>query len=328
MSTLKARIASAFRQRELEFWLGCLVILLVSPLLFYYGYCWGWWGRNSLLLQYHFQCDCPIASEQTRYAEEVEVIVSACRHNYSKLSPSGQFLLVNEGKSALLIYLYDLQTMEKVPAQSISSFLTDELGFVESGLEDDIIDLSTGKQYPIRTYRYWQTNAYINGEPNIELLIASLHQAEQVILTPNYSTVFVLMPNFLTMPEHNFTFSLFDFPEWGPRRVEQFLQENNIVYRTILPRFPHEVLSPDGRLLARDDGIYLVETDQMIVKAPVSFVSGWTYDGRGVIYAASHRCLLTLGLPFGDDTWCEIEVPQPVLLLKVPEEYLVPQEVP
>src|SRR5687768_16749344 len=113
MSTLKARIASAFRQRELEFWLGCLVILLVSPLLFYYGYCWGWWGRNSLLLQYHFQCDCPIASEQTRYAEEVEVIVSACRHNYSKLSPSGRFLLVNEGKSGLLIYLYDLQTMEK-----------------------------------------------------------------------------------------------------------------------------------------------------------------------------------------------------------------------
>ena len=50
---------------------------------------------------------------------------------------------------------------------------------------------------------------------------------------------------------------------------------------------------------------------------------GWTYDGKGIIYSTrGGRCLLRLSLPMGDDSWCEIEVPQPVLLLKVPEKYL------
>lgn len=328
MSILQAEPSHSLKQRSrFVLAMGCLTGLLISPFLLYYAYCWGWWGYNSLLLQHLFQCNCPIASEDARYPDEVDVIVSACRHDYSVLSPSGRMLYV---RYKAISYLLDLQTMERtdVSRQPAATFLTDNLGFIEDGITDFIIDRTTGKQYPIRDFRYWREDTYLDGKPDVDLLASHLRQAEQVFLTPNHSRVIVLMPDFFIDPKQGFTFSLFDFPEWDHTRVEQFLQENNISYGTTLPWFPHEVLSPDGRLLAKDDGIYLVETDQMILKAPVSFVSGWTHDGRGVIYGASHRCLLRLGFPMGDDSWCEIEVPQPVLLLKVPEEYLLSTQTP
>ena len=94
--------------------------------------------------------------------------------------------------------------------------------------------------------------------------------------------------------------------------------------------FLHETVSLDGRLMTRDDGIYLVEANQRIGKIPPSFVMGWTSDGRGVIYSSLRgRCLIRTGVPFfGDDVGCKTWVPQPVILVKVPEEYLLPQETP
>jgi hypothetical protein len=316
-----------------RFWIGCFSLLLGLPLL-YYGYCWGLLGRHSLLLQYLFQCSCPPASEEARYPDDVDVIVPACRNVDIgvRLSPSGRFLYFREEKNGLAsAYFLDLQTMESITVtnQPFSSFITDDLWFVESGLDDDIIDRTTGKQYPIQTFRNWRENAYVNGEPNLELLVSALREAEQVFLTPNYSTVVVLMPNFLIKPEQNFTFSLFDFPEWSSNQVEQFLQENNIVYQTISVKYPHEVLSANGNLMARDDGIYLVETNRMIAKVPLSLVMGWTSDGRGAIYSSSGLCLLRLGIPIvWDESFCYIRVPQPVLLLKVPQEFLLPTELP
>lgn len=200
--------------------------------------------------------------------------------------------------------------------------MTDELGFIESGLEDYIIDRTTGRQYPIRAFRNWQETAYINGEPNLELLVSALLQAKQIFLMPNYSTVVVLMPNFVTNPERNFTFDQSDFPNWSPSRIEQFLQENKVVYETVRTNYPHEVLSPDQRLIARDDGIYLVETNRLIAKAPSLLVMGWDSNGRGAIYSSLRGlCLIRIGLPFSDDTGCKIWVPQPVIKLRVPEEY-------
>jgi hypothetical protein len=52
-------------------------------------------------------------------------------------------------------------------------------------------------------------------------------------------------------------------------------------------------------------------------------------NDQSVLYSANHiePCLLSLGVPFGDDTWCEIVVPQPVLLVRVPEQYLAPSRI-
>lgn len=323
MCTLRANITNSFRQRELEVAIISLFVILALPFLLKYGYCWGWWGRHSLLLQHYFQCQCPAASEEARYAEEVDVIVSACRESYVALSPSGRLLYVREKD---FNYLLDLQTSRRtdVSNQPYSTFLTDDVGFIEYP-KSYIVDLTTGKQYPIQQFRYSRPDAQVNGDTDLLLLVEHLQQAEQVFFIDDTDTVVALASDFRSNLKQNFIANRFDLTDFS---MEEFLQLNNITYRSITIRYPHEVLSPNGRLIARDNGIYLVETNQMIVKAPVSFVRGWTSDGRGVIYAVSDRCLFQLALPMGDDSWCEIEVPQPVLLLNVPEEYLLSTQTP
>jgi hypothetical protein len=323
MSTLRSKLTNSFRQRELELLIISLCVILASPFLFKHGYCWGWWRRHSLLLQHYFQCQCPAASEETRYPEEVDVIISACRESYVALSPSGRLLYVREKDFS---YLLDLQTSRRtdVSNQPYSTFLTDDVGFIEYP-ESYIVDLTTGKQYPIQQFRYSRPDAQVNGDTDLLLLVEHLQQADKVYFIDDSDTVVALASDFRTNLKQNFIANKYDLPDF---RMEKFLQLNNITYRSITIRYPHEVLSPNGRLIARDNGIYLGETNQMIVKAPVSFVRGWTSDGHGVIYAVSDRCLLQLALPMGDDSWCEIEVPQPVLLLNVPEEYLVSTQTP
>ena len=152
MKTLQAETHSTTKRRGFRFWISRFALVFGLGVLFYYGYCFGLWGRSSLLLQYLFQCSCPVTSEEARYPKQVDVIVPACRPARARLSPSGRFLYVREDKSGITTaYLLDLQTMKRIDVtnQLFSSFLTDELWFVESGLEYYITDPTTGMQYPI-----------------------------------------------------------------------------------------------------------------------------------------------------------------------------------
>jgi hypothetical protein len=334
------------RERR-RFWPGCFTILLASPLLLYYGYCWGLWGRQSLLLQYLFQCKCPPANEEARYPEEVDVVIPACQNLNTtvRLLPSGRFLYLNEERQGInKAYLLNLETMERseVTNQPFSSFLTDDLWFIEGGIEDYILDRTTEVQYPIRDFRYWREDAYFNGKPNLDLLVFTLHQAEQIFFIQSSDVVIVLMGNFPTNMEQNFTFGRSHIPGWGSDQVERFLNENHVVYQTILADYPEEVVSLDNRFVARPDGIYLLHTGQKIVDAhsisnfyrPYSgkylALRGWTYDGQGVIYSQFPLgpCLIETNFFIMDDTGCFNEVSQPVLKLKVPEEYLTSGETP
>lgn len=112
------------------------------------------------------------------------------------------------------------------------------------------------------------------------------------------------------------------------RGVEQFLSENSIVYQSIPASFPDEAVSPDGRFIALHDGIYLVETNQKIVDAYPSRLRGWAYDSRGVIYSSDGPCPIQTNFGILDDSVCFFQVPQPVIKLKVPEEYLLPATTP
>lgn len=326
MKTLRPETHDSSNQRGPRFWLGCLLLLLGLPILAYYGYCWGWWGRQSLLLQYLFQCNCPPASEEARYPEQVDVIIPACSYDFSRLSPSGRFLYVREESQELTsAYLLDLETKERieVTAQPFSSFLTDDLWFVGSGLQAYVIDRVTGVQYPIQRFEYSHPDAVINGKTNLPLLAESLRQADQVFLVgTSTDTAVALVSKFQTSPEQNFTADRFDIPDFN---MERFLQENNIAYQIVLPDFLDEAVSPNRKLIARSDGIYLIETGRKIVEGYSLSVRGWTYDGRGVIYShALGRCLIRITFPFADDPMCFFRVPQPLLKLKVPEEYLLP----
>jgi len=331
MKTLQPISKDNSKGQGYRFWLGCFTILLVSPFLLYYGYCWGLWGRNSLLLQYLFQCNCPASSEEARYPKEVDLIIPACSNATVMLFPNGRRLYVLERNSEITSsYLLELQTKEKMPIESKKGyfhFLDDDIVYV-SGEGEYILDGATGLQYPIQSYKQLYPNAFSNGYVNTDLLVKALSESDEVFLIDAASDpVIAISSDFRTNPKRNFIVYSFDLPEYWVNSMEDFLQQNKIVYQHAAAKFPweslpKEVVSPDGQFIARDDGIYLADTNQMIVKAPVSRIRGWTYDNQGAIYASS-RCLFQIGLPFGDDTSCYRWVPQPVFMLKVPEEYLL-----
>ena len=143
-----------------------------------------------------------------------------------------------------------------------------------------------------------------------------------------HQPVIALSSDFRTHPENSFTFDTSALSGDEPTLLEQFLEQNHVNSYRIAATFPHEVVSPDGRLIAQDDGIYLMETHQLIAQAPPSSIRGWTSDGRGAIYSSVGHCLIRTGSLFGDDVGCATWVPQPVLLRRVPEAYLLPSETP
>ena len=110
-------------------------------------------------------------------------------------------------------------------------------------------------------------------------------------------------------PEHNFIANRFDIPGSNLNRMELFLQENHINFQNVTS-FPEEAISPDGRFIARNDGIYLINKNQKIVGVTSLWLRGWTQDGTGAIYSSRYggRCLLEWSLPFADDTYPSVSI--------------------
>lgn len=339
-----ANIDNASNRRVYLFWLGFfsrLGLLLGLPFLIYYGFCWGVWDRNSLLLQHLFQCKCPNSSEEWRYPSYIDVIIPACSNGGVRLSPNGRFLFVyDKDSNNLSNYIFDIQANERIPISLPDGqyyFLNDNLLYVfvwyggsfEGG--DYFFDLTTNTMYPIQSFVHTHPSSYVNGDADPVKLAAALQQSNDIYLVNNGTdTVVALVSDFHAHPEQNFFMNRFDISGLDLNRVEKFLQQNNINYKTVLTDFPDGMASPNGRFMAHQDGIYLVETNRKIIDGiPGQLVRGWTNDSRAVLYSTyGSRCLLRLGFPFTDDTWCKIGVPQPVLLFKVPEEYLPPAQTP
>ena len=343
VKTSKTKSTNQSKQPRLIQKISLGILLFGLTFLMYFGYCWGWWGRNSLFLQLIFQCGCPSSSNEFRYPDEVDVVIPACKYDEITMSPSGKTLYVNKkvvGKD--VSYFWNLQTDEKFPftiPDGSKYFLTDDVLFLRldygKGHEggEYILDRVTGQQYPIQEFFFWSSNAKNNGEIDLDFLIKSLRGARDIFLLNN-DTVVALNENFAVHPELNFIVSAY-FPGREVERVEKFLQQNSITYSYVPYGYSHETMSPDSRFIARPDGVYLAETEQKIVEGFSStgefrphsgryfLVIGWMYDGSGVIYSKlGDICLIEISLY--DGAGCFIKVPQPVLKLKVPQEYLIP----
>lgn len=344
MKTLTKHSVPSFKRPRLNRKLGLGIIVLGGgTFLAYYAYCWSWWGRNSLLLQYLFQCGCPWGSAESRYPDQVDVIASACPSNrIVRLSPSGRFLFL--GRDELLgddNYILNLQTGEKDIVSRLSKgtvyLLSDEIIFhTFYGNDEYFLDWTTGEQYPIREFHDLRPDAYLNGNANPTALAESLREFKNVFLVGDDIIVAAAL-DFNLSNKDNFFINRFGISGNSLERVEEFLLANNILF-TRIPDYPEylpEVTSPNGVFLARDDGIYLAETKQKIVDGYPGYQSlfvynekyfslyGWIYDNTGVVYTNPFgQCLIRFGLPFMDGSKCLISVPQPILKLKVPQEYL------
>lgn len=336
-------------QRRNRIWLTRFALPIILGLGLFYGYCWGLWGRKSLLLQYLFQCGCPAASAEARYPEEVDVIVPACRYVSSIQSPSGRLLYVQEKKLwRTSTYLLNLQTDEKIPfilsSESSNYFLSDELIFQRHIRDGYLLEISTGIKYPVKDATKLEPNVFSMGDIEPKLLYEALLKVDEIFYIHGVwgpRGIIALSRNIHNQPDNVYYFDHVRFRGDEPDRVEQFLKDYKLVYSYVPAVFPYEVISPDGKFVARKDGIYLVETGQKIVdgysvsgyyraySGEYFSVRGWVYDNSGVLYSPFFKpCLLETGFLILEYPVCIIQVPQPLLKLKVPEEYLLPALAP
>jgi hypothetical protein len=333
-------------QTKLRIWIGFFAMIMGVGVVVFYSYCFGLWGRQIPLFQYLFQCNCPGFSEEWRYPKQVDIIVSACRNTGMRISPSGRLALVYVGQEIdgkLSTFLLDLATREEIPLtlpEGSIYFLNDELIYIfvhydhshEGG--EHILDLRTNTMYPIQKFVYWRPGSFIDGNADLNKLAESLQDAENVYYIRDGRLLVALPKDFAANPNQAFLSGASDIPYNGDvNRVEPFLYEYNISYKYIPPIFPGEAISPNGKFIARHDGIYSAATNQKIVdgykfswyyrsySGQYLSLRGWKYDSSGAIYSQFiGPCLLE---PWGlDGPGCIWEVPQPLLLLKVPEEYL------
>ncbi len=340
MTNLKVKTTSFTKSGFIQkISLGLLVVGGIFTV--YTGYCWGVWGRNSLLLQFLFQCGCPLSSNEFRYPERVDVIIPACqKDNIVRLSPSGRLLFV--GKDELMSndnYILNLETGEKKYILNLSRgsihFLNDEIAFhTFYGVDEYVLDLKTMNQYALQKFRDINSDAYFNGKVNLDVLAQSLRDDKEVFLIGD--NIVVALDTSTHISRNNFFIRYLDVSGNSPNRLEEFLLVYNISF-TYIPDYPEflpQILSFNNKFIAKSDGIYLSNTNQKIedgypdidrISYNPKYFSfyGWIYDNTGAIYTTEFGlCLISYWSVYSDGSSCLIKVPQPVLKLKVPQEYL------
>lgn len=346
------RLNGAPKKRKNRFRMGYFLIVVIALFLYYEYYCIGLWGKKSVFLQYFLQCGCPAFTEEWRYPVQVDIVIPACRATGARISPSGRFVLafkrVGDGGN-MPAYLVDTKEKVETPLELPYSdiyFLSDNLlyifvwyGYGNEGGEH-IYDISTQTIYPIQRFKDFRPNSMTNGYADLNKLSESLRNANQVYYLDLKRLIIALPENIIDLNEQGFYSGSFDIPSNNyVDATEDFLRENNINYIYIDVNFGGALSSPNGRFIARGDGIYLAETDQKIVDnysfswydRPYSgqhlSLKSWNYDGSGAIYSQFlGPCLFE---PWGiDGPACVVKIPQPVILLKVPEKYLGTIETP
>jgi hypothetical protein len=257
----------------------------------------------------------------------------ACEHVAIQVSPEGRVALVRQLRSREgVAYFLDLVTGEVVEFKSVDNveFLTDELLLVPYPKgQPYLLNRQTLERYSIsRLYPERLPDGVLeNGDINPNALLPILDRAGQIfiwddwLVTVESHTTRDTSSNYLVSESNLFGESA------NGDLLRHFLYENEIPYLTSYRRYyPEGMPSHTGALLARDDGIYLASTGERIVEgfsAPsygYLVPAGWAYNDRGVVLHPGEVFLLDLtriSLYLGR----HILVPQPVLMLKVPDEY-------
>lgn len=348
----RMQVNGALKKQQERFRIGYFITVAIALFLYYESYCIGLWGKKSVFLQYFLQCGCPAFTEEWRYPDQIDIVIPACRATGTKISPSGRFVLAfnRVGDSGNMpSYLLDTKEKVETPLELPYSdiyFLSDSLLYIfiwygygnEGG--DHIYDLSTQTIYPIQRFKDFRANSMIDGYADLNKLAESLHDANQVYYLDPKRLIIALPKNIKDINKQGFLSGWFDISSKNNlNRTEDFLRQYNIDHAYIDVNFGGALSSPDGRFIARGDGIYLTATNQKIVdnysfswydrlySGQHLLLKSWNYDGSGAMYSQFlGPCLFE---PFGlDGAGCIIKIPQPTILLKIPKKYLSPLPAP
>ena len=285
-------------------------------------------GRNTLVLQYLFQCKCPAGSEQVRYAE-FTVLASACRWpKVEDMSADGRYLLITEQAAPATTYRLDLTTGARSDMTLTNApwtayrFLSDDLVLAhERGSRYVLIDAQTGRQVSVR-WQYADALTPTN--------IGVLQHAFQIVVL--YDVAIALADNPLSQPDQNLVLYKAD---QSYASLQEQLRAAGVTTPLTRPGVPYSMrafASERGarhqQLWADTNGIHAVGSNRLL--RPTDFTAnpqfgffaympvGWTAGDQAVVYASPTRYLIEhWRLPLAPVDY--FPVPQPVLLLQAPQ---------
>jgi len=283
-------------------------------------------------------CNLPFLSlclkEDLFRPPNTKVLFSACnKHLVVTGVPGGEVLFVSRGNAdnEYLVdnaYLLDLQTGKK---RDVSNdpllldhgiFLNSELVWLEgtpggtshpSYRPHYILDLTNGKRYELTDLSDWID------QPAPPDYTPHFQSAEQVFIHHGYNRAIALPPNFRQNPEEGvilYKSQLNTETDFENGKLLDIIMKNLGVDYDIVDfslRYT-DVLSPTGKYVVRNDGIYLSGTNTPIVNLGSRYYfRGWYYDESGVVFREIGYDLIHIG------AWSSFYyIPSPVLKSRLP----------
>lgn len=304
--------------------IGLVLSGVVAVMIMFQGYCWAWWGTESLLLQHLFQCACPPTSEQTRY-EPFTVLASACTHpRVRSIAPEGTALLIaHQQPQEQLIHIH-LETGQQrvldLPSDTIVHLLTRDLILVTAGTlpETHTYELLNVQSQTRRALRRIAVGNQPLAGPTRQLV----QQADQIYVVDN--AIVVLAGNATGQAEQGAVIVAGATSDLTA--TLQTLTDAGITYHHVGVPGRHgndlgKLYTQDGRAWADRDGIHLDPSPQPVVAtersdrpAQTSLTPvAWVQQDQAVVYTWVDPFVINWGGRFRF-----FSVPQPVVLLKVP----------
>lgn len=323
---------------------GCLkaigliiILIIVLPYVSRFGYCRGWWLKSSPWAYYWWACNCSPEFEQSLYPNNIEIVVSACSDPWeATLSFDGRYMIVGLGlaaKSTLLDFVtgQKREWLYRSPSPTDVEFWTDRLVRVldfnqKKNLLIDVTDVSI---INLTTFTATQKDQ--------QLVIPSeaiqvFKKADNVVVREGLTDlVLALDPNPKQNPGKNY--ALF-YPEDSQKQLEVLLSANGIDYQILklCSQAESSCTSHNGRLVATNRAIFSSEGQLLTqIQGNPSFnwgimLIGWAHDDSGVYLRFNPASYIIDGGGFVFPNLYRL--PQPIIKLKVPEEYRSPGPTP
>lgn len=319
-----------------------LLTFCLCPFTFFWGYCWNWW--QTPLLQYIFQNICPLESEESRYPNNIDVLVSG-RYVPSNplIVPGTSFLYYRTYPSNQphdYLYNFESQTIREIrlPSEIESPIfitgmwtLLDLEGPYSLAREAKyvLLNIETQNQIPLIEIKTKTPPS----EAISDRIITLLRQSDTIYIVNGFIIVLpqnigdTTVPSYLIRGIHNSP----DIDMGASGTIESYLNTlgirainlnnndspDNSSYYDSFTDFPRTALRA---------AIYESDTKTAIVTSLIdnAVPVGWAYEQRGVILRSGITTYLIGGPSLAVGTPALFPVPQPILLLRQDPQYVSP----
>lgn len=257
---------------------------LLIPVVLYYlgmlGYCNQWWGGHNLFMRSLWVCACPAKMEAAFYPPEVEIAFSACDNvSIQKITRDSYFFKVSGDDNYPLTetYFWQPTTDEKIPFyppenENLWVILNTDLVFIYgnttfNNIPSRLYRPSDKQSVPIKYLDSSQLSPIYLPSGDVDPKAVQVLFSDSTQIFRNFGhgateQVIVLGPNWLTQPDKNFFF--YDIPssERAKTWVQDVIEASHV---PVIEPPSGPVISPNGRFLAKPEGIYEIATNKLVI---------------------------------------------------------------